>query len=87
MEDGNDKHLEPWSTLCASASPAITHTPLMPFLYTDLLSNHGLSVDGSKIKEYGFVYSEPMVTKALVREQIDAWIKVGAFPDNIIAPP
>jgi len=77
-EEVNDKHLKPWSDLCKAAN--ILNTPLTPYLDQELLYNNSLSVDGSAIEATGFVYDVPKVDEALVREQMDYFIKQNLFP-------
>lgn len=77
-EEVNDKHLKPWSDLCKAAG--ILNTPLTPYLDQELLYNNSLSVDGSAIEATGFVYDVPKVDEALVREQIDYFVKQKLFP-------
>jgi len=77
-EEVNDKHLKPWSDLCKAAG--IVNTPLTPYLDKELLYNNSLSVDGSAIEATGFVYDHPKVDEALIREQIDYFIKQKLFP-------
>jgi nucleoside-diphosphate-sugar epimerase len=77
-EDVNDKHLKPWSDLCKAAG--ILNTPLTPYLDQELLYNNSLSVDGSLVESTGFVYDVPKVDEALVREQIDYFVKQKLFP-------
>jgi nucleoside-diphosphate-sugar epimerase len=74
----NDKHLKPWSDLTKAAG--IVNTPLTPYLDQELLYNNSLSVDGSAIEATGFVYDYPKVEEALIREQIDYFVKQKLFP-------
>jgi len=74
----NDKHLKPWSDLTKGAG--IVNTPLTPYLDQELLYNNSLSVEGSAIEGTGFVYDYPKITEALVREQIDYFVKQKLFP-------
>jgi len=78
VEEVNDKHLKPWSELCKGAS--IVNTPLTPYLDQELLYNNSLSVDGAAIESTGFVYDNPKVTEALVREQIEYFTSQKLFP-------
>jgi len=78
VEDVNDKHLKPWSELCKGAS--IVNTPLTPYLDQELLYNNSLSVDGTAIESIGFVYDNPEVTEALIREQIEYFTSQKLFP-------
>lgn len=81
-EDVNDKHLQPWSELCKAAG--ITSTPLTPYLDKELLYNNSLAVDGNKIvKELGFKYEVPEVTKDLLLEVIKEFVEVKAFPPGL----
>jgi len=77
-EDVNDKHLKPWSELCKNAS--IVNTPLTPYLDQELLYNNSLSVDGSAIEALGFAYTNPKLTEALVRDQINYFVSQKLFP-------
>jgi len=74
----NDKHLKPWSDL--AKSHGIVNTPLTPYLDQELLYNNSLSVDGSGIESTGFVYDNPKVTEALIREQIAYFVNQKLFP-------
>jgi len=78
VEEVNDKHLKPWSELCKGAS--IVNSPLTPYLDQELLYNNSLSVDGSAIESTGFVYDNPKVTEALIREQIEYFTSQKLFP-------
>eukprot|EP01113_Clastostelium_recurvatum_P001200 TRINITY_DN104_c0_g1_i1.p1 TRINITY_DN104_c0_g1~~TRINITY_DN104_c0_g1_i1.p1 ORF type:complete len:364 (-),score=134.52 TRINITY_DN104_c0_g1_i1:116-1207(-) len=77
-ETANDKHLKPWSEVCKAAG--IVNTPLTPYIDPELLYNNSLSVDGSAIEATGFKYEIPAPTEALIREQIDYFVKQGLFP-------
>lgn len=56
------------------------NTPLSPYLDIELLYNNALSVDGSAIEGIGFSYEQPAVTEALLRESVQYWIDIKAFP-------
>jgi len=77
-EEANDKHLKPWSEVCKKAG--IVNTPLTPYIDPELLYNNSLSVDGSAIESIGFKYEHPEITEALIREQIDYFVKQNLFP-------
>jgi nucleoside-diphosphate-sugar epimerase len=82
-EEINEKHLEPWSAICKRYD--VTNTPLTPYLDQELLLNNSLCVDGSKIEQdLGFQYEKPIMTEQLLREIIDNFIEVGAFPKGFI---
>jgi len=82
-EEVNEKHLKPWSELCKTEN--ITNTPLTPYLDVELLYNNHLSVDGSKIEKTGFKYDVPQMTEALLREQVDYYVKQKLFPKSCLA--
>jgi len=75
----NEKHLAPWSELCKTSG--IDNSPLTPYLDTELLYNNSLCIDGSAIEALGFSYDYPILTEALIREQIDYFVKQGLFPN------
>jgi len=77
-EEANDKHLKPWSEVCKQAG--IVNTPLTPYIDPELLYNNSLSVDGSAIEGQGFKYEVPNINEALIREQIDYFVKQHLFP-------
>eukprot|EP01120_Amphizonella_sp_Union-15-10_P008788 TRINITY_DN3228_c0_g3_i2.p1 TRINITY_DN3228_c0_g3~~TRINITY_DN3228_c0_g3_i2.p1 ORF type:complete len:369 (+),score=81.39 TRINITY_DN3228_c0_g3_i2:55-1161(+) len=74
----NDKHLKPWSELCRANN--INDTPLTPYLDEELLYNTPLAIDGSAITKLGFKYDYPKMTKELLKEVIDDYVKKGVFP-------
>jgi len=76
--DVNDKHLKPWSDLTKASG--IVNTPLTPYLDQELLYNNSLSVEGTLIEGTGFVYDHPKMDEALIREQIDYFVKQNLFP-------
>lgn len=78
----NDKHLKPWSDLCKDAG--ILNTPLTPYLDQELLYQNALSVDGSSVESLGFKYSHPEVTEALIKEEIDYFVKQNLFPSTVL---
>jgi nucleoside-diphosphate-sugar epimerase len=82
-EEINEKHLQPWSDLCKRLG--VASSPLTPYLDQELLYNNSLAVDGTKIETVlGFKYSVPEVTEEKVREVINGFIEVGAFPKGFI---
>eukprot|EP00005_Dracoamoeba_jomungandri_P004171 CAMPEP_0174257374 /NCGR_PEP_ID=MMETSP0439-20130205/6519_1 /TAXON_ID=0 /ORGANISM="Stereomyxa ramosa, Strain Chinc5" /LENGTH=326 /DNA_ID=CAMNT_0015340439 /DNA_START=206 /DNA_END=1186 /DNA_ORIENTATION=+ len=78
----NDKHLKPWSDLCKEAN--ILSTPITPYLDKELLYNHQLAVDGTKIEDTGFTYDYPVMTEELLREQIQYFVDQNLFPDSVL---
>ena len=80
-EDVNEKHLQPWSEMCKKAG--IENTPLTPYLDQELLYNNSLRLDGSKIETTGFVYEHPKVTEELLKEVLDEFVVIKAFPPGL----
>jgi hypothetical protein len=81
-EEVNEKHLKPWADICKS--DGILNTPLTPYIDTELLMNHALSVDGSAIEATGFAYDVPELTEALLREQIGYFVAQQLFPASVV---
>jgi nucleoside-diphosphate-sugar epimerase len=77
-EEINDKHLKPWSDLCKEVG--ILNTPLTPYIDQELLYNNSLSVDGTAVESLGFTYKVPLMTEALIREQIKYYVDQNLFP-------
>ncbi|KAH3745561.1 NAD-dependent epimerase/dehydratase family protein [Pelomyxa schiedti] len=77
-EDVNDKHLKPWSELCKAAG--ILNTPLTPYLDQEVLYDNNTYVDGTAIERTGFTYQNPLITEALVRDQIEYHRSQRLFP-------
>lgn len=77
-EEANDRHMGPWSELEKEFG---LRTPLSPFLDMELLYNQSLAADGRQIElATGFEYAYPKMTEELLREQIQYWIDINAFP-------
>ena len=80
VDDVNDDLLGPWAELLEDAG--ITRPgPLTPFMEKELLKDTDLSMDGSRLeKVVGFKYDKPQITKELVQETIDSYIRIGWWP-------
>jgi len=80
VDDVNDEVLQPWADLLEDAG--ITRPgPVTPFMEKELLKDTDLSMDGSRIeKVLGFTYAHPKITKELVQEMIDSYIRIGWWP-------
>jgi hypothetical protein len=80
VDDVNDEVLGPWAELLEDAG--ITRPgPLIPFMEKELLKDTDLSMDGSRLeKVVGFTYNKPTITKELVQEMIDSYIRIGWWP-------
>ena len=80
VDDVNDEVLGPWAELLEDAG--ITRPgPLTPFMEKELLKDTDLSMDGNRLeKVVGFTYSKPEITKELVQEMIDSYIRIGWWP-------
>lgn len=80
VDDTNDDVLGPWAELLEDAG--ITRPgPITPFLEKELLKDTDLSMDGSRLqKVLGFTYEKPKLTKELLQEVIDSYIRIGWWP-------
>lgn len=78
----NERHLKPWSDICKATG--IDNTPLTPYLDEELLRQNHVSVDGKAIEATGFTYDNPVMTEALVREQIAYFTSQGIFPESVL---
>jgi len=81
-EEVNEKHLKPWADICKA--DGILNTPLTPYIDTELLMNHALSIDGNAIEATGFAYDVPEMTEALLREQIAYFVSQQLFPATVV---
>ncbi|KAI7875675.1 NAD(P)-binding protein [Lichtheimia hyalospora FSU 10163] len=81
-EEVNEKHLAPWAKLLKESH--ISTSPLSPYLDEELLYNHALSVNGTKIeRDTGFTYAVPNLTKEKLIEIIDYYKALNVWPaDN-----
>jgi len=83
VEDCNDKHMVPWATVCRD--DGVPNTPLNPYLYEELLNNHPLWLDGSKLeKETGFEYEKPELTRDLLVEVLQDFVNLKMFPPSMV---
>ena len=82
VDDVNDEVLQPWADLLEEAG--ITRPgPLTPFMEKELLKDTDLSMDGSRLeKVVGFTYQNPKITKELVKEMIDSYVRIGWWPED-----
>jgi nucleoside-diphosphate-sugar epimerase len=80
VDDVNDEVLGPWADLLEDAG--ITRPgPLSPFMEKELLKDTDLSMDGSRLeKVVGFQYEKPKITKELVQDMIDSYVRIGWWP-------
>lgn len=78
VEEANNGHMEPWMAMLKQHGIAVT--PLSPYLEPELLYDNPLAVDGSKLRDLGFVCSCPRVTKELLEDSLDYWVSLGLFP-------
>ncbi|KAG1056488.1 hypothetical protein G6F43_001635 [Rhizopus delemar] len=83
VEAVNEKHLGPWAEIIQQNG--ISTTPLSPYLDKELLYNHSLCIDGSKIEnETGFIYEIPYVTDENLNEIIEEYKTLGVWPKQDI---
>ena len=78
VNDVNETHLQPWGEI--TEKQGIKRTPLSPFLEPELLLNNDLAIDGTLITTLGFTYDVPAPTVDLLREELQYWIDIQAFP-------
>ncbi|KAI8992044.1 hypothetical protein BDF20DRAFT_813019 [Mycotypha africana] len=75
----NEKHLVPWTDLLSANG--IHVTPLTPYINKELLTNNGLTVDGSKIeRETHFTYEVPLLIRDKVNEIIKDFQSINVWP-------
>jgi len=82
VEDCNDKHMVPWATVCRD--DGVPNTPLNPYLYEELLNNHPVWLDGSKMVSMGFEYHHPRVSRDSLEEVVNDFIMLGMFPKSLV---
>ncbi|XP_035671032.1 dTDP-glucose 4,6-dehydratase-like [Branchiostoma floridae] len=82
-EELNEKHMEPWSTICQRSG--IVNTPLSPFLFEEQLYNKHLCVDGSAIEATGFTYQHPHLTVDSLREVVEGFAAQDLFPRSLLS--
>ncbi|KAI8393355.1 uncharacterized protein BYT42DRAFT_550737 [Radiomyces spectabilis] len=81
IKDINRKHLPPWAELLQASN--IQGSPLSPYLDKELLYNHDLSIDGSKIERVtGFNYVVPYLTQENLEEIIQDFQALDVWPRN-----
>ena len=63
----------------------VPNTPLNPYLYEELLNNHPLWLDGSKLeKETGFEYQKPELTRDVLVEVLQDFVNLKMFPPSMV---
>ena len=77
-EEANQGHLETWMEMCNATG--VLNTPLGPAVDKELLGNHPLCIDGTKIKMLGFECSCPQPNGELLQDSIEYWASQGKFP-------
>ncbi|KAF2436525.1 NAD dependent epimerase/dehydratase family protein [Tothia fuscella] len=80
VDDLNDDTLDPWAEMQEDAGVK-EPTPLNPFMEKELLKDHDLSLDGSAfVKETGFQYKHPTLTKEEVESVIESYKRMNWWP-------
>jgi len=80
VDDLNDETLDPWADLQTDAGVK-DPTPLNPFIEKELLKDHDLSLDGGAfVRETGFQYKHPKLTKEEVESVIDSYKRMNWWP-------
>ncbi|XP_016952567.1 uncharacterized protein LOC108026241 [Drosophila biarmipes] len=77
----NDKHMAPWAEICQRNG--IDNTPLTPYLDEEQLQHKHLYLDNTKLKDFGYVLQHPKVTRELLMEMIDDYVKQQLFPKSL----
>ncbi|EDW43402.1 uncharacterized protein LOC6607651 [Drosophila sechellia] len=78
----NDKHMAPWAEICQRNG--IDNTPLTPYLDEEQLQHKHLYLDNTKLKDFGYVLQHPKVTRELLMEMIDDYVKQQLFPKSLV---
>jgi hypothetical protein len=80
VDDLNDETLDPWADLQQDAGVPNT-SPLSPFVEKELLKDNDLSLDGGAfVKETGFQYRHPTLTKEEVEAVIESYRRMKWWP-------
>ncbi|KAH8330386.1 hypothetical protein KR067_002021, partial [Drosophila pandora] len=77
----NDKHMGPWAEICQRSG--IDNTPLTPYLDEEQLHHKHLYLDNTKLKDFGYVLQHPKVTRELLMEMINDYVKQQLFPKSL----
>lgn len=59
----------------------VANTPLSPYMNIELLQYNHLYIDGTAIESTGFAYEYPIISSALLSEQINDAIATSIFPN------
>ncbi|TID16420.1 NAD dependent epimerase/dehydratase family protein [Venturia nashicola] len=80
VDELNDDTLDIWAELQQESKTSET-TPLNPFMEKELLKDNHLSLDGTAfVKETGFQYKHPTVTKQEVEAVIESYKRMNWWP-------
>ncbi|XP_077862045.1 uncharacterized protein LOC100373896 [Saccoglossus kowalevskii] len=82
VDEGNEKHMDPWSRVCESEG--IINTPLSPFIDQELLYNKHLHLDGCKLQNTGFTLLHPRMEQEQLQEMIDDYVAMRLFPASLV---
>ncbi|KAG8225282.1 hypothetical protein J437_LFUL001895 [Ladona fulva] len=83
VDEINDKHVGPWAEACAQNG--IENTPLTPYLDSEMLKNHHLCLDGTKLRSaVDFIHNFPEITKDSVKEILDDYVEMKLFPKTLV---
>ncbi|XP_034115647.2 uncharacterized protein LOC133839061 [Drosophila sulfurigaster albostrigata] len=77
----NDKHMAPWAEICQRNG--IENTPLTPYLDEEQLHHKHLNLDNTKLKDFGYVLQVPRITRDVLTEMIDDYVKQQLFPKSL----
>ena len=76
-EQANEKHMTPWSELCAEQG---VNTSLSPFLELEDMKGLPIALDTTKIRALGWTPAFPTLTKAALLQQVQLLVETGAWP-------
>ncbi|KAI6653625.1 hypothetical protein LOD99_3520 [Oopsacas minuta] len=79
-EYSNEKHVAPWTALCALEG---INTSITPYLNEELLTDYEVCVNGSKIEALGFQYIVPEFNLDRLKEVVDDLVARQQFPKHI----
>lgn len=77
-EDVNDKHMSPWSEMCAKYG--VSNTPLSPFIYSTQLETLNIRATNDKLLATQFTFEHPGVTLEAFQEVLSDCQELGIFP-------
>ncbi|KAI5698168.1 hypothetical protein M8J76_010149 [Diaphorina citri] len=81
-EEINDKHLTPWTQLCRKHN--IDNTPLTPYIVPDMLNLKPVHLDNAKLRDSGFEFQVPQLSRDKLEEILNDYREMGLFPGEVV---